>query len=186
MSKYRNLILQSAKDLLSYKSFDQITIKDICQRAGVANSTFFYHFKNKEALISCLHDNNVQQQACDLRQIISSPDLLEQTIIACSMCAINAQRSGPLLTAQYYKQRVEAKEPGNDFRRYTTEELDTACMFVARAQQAGIIKNNQPADQLAYAAIRMAHGVIIEWCASKTSFDLLQRCRELLLVIFNA
>ena len=47
MSKYRNLILESARKLFSSKHFEQVTIKEICQDAGVANSTFYYHFKTK-------------------------------------------------------------------------------------------------------------------------------------------
>ena len=48
MSKSRDMILQSAKYLLSYRSLENITVKDICQWAGVAPSTFFIILKTRK------------------------------------------------------------------------------------------------------------------------------------------
>nr|WP_278254369.1 TetR/AcrR family transcriptional regulator [Sphingobium sp. BYY-5] len=39
-------------DLLAMKPFDQITIREICARAGVHNATFFRHHTDKEALLN--------------------------------------------------------------------------------------------------------------------------------------
>lgn len=185
MSKYRNLLLQSAREIFSTKSVDQVTIKEICQHAGVANSTFYYHFKTKEKLMDCLHESDTHGQENDFLSILASPDLLEQTLSACCMCAIRAQRSGCNLTAQYYKLKLDAEEQSEAVKQRTAQEHAAAQALIQRAQQAGVIHNSSPADQLAYAAVRLTSSIIVEWCASNGAFDVLQKSRELLLVLFN-
>ncbi len=185
MSKNRDLILQSAREIFSSRNFEQVTIKEICQHAGVANSTFYYHFKTKEELMDCLRDCDARMHTPDLLNIISAPDLLEQTIAACSMCAVRAERQGCTLTAQYYKRKVDAEDPGDAVRQRSAQERATARAFIERAQQAGVIRNNRPADQLACAALHLTSSIVVEWCAQSGSFDLLERTREFLLVLFN-
>ena len=61
----------------------------------------------------------------------------------------------------------------------------TARLLIARAQQQGLIRNQSPADQLASAALCLTNGKIIIWCITDGSFDLMQKAREALLVLFN-
>ena len=49
------LALQEAMlALLERKPFDQITIRDICNEAGVHYATFFRHHQTKESLLDCI------------------------------------------------------------------------------------------------------------------------------------
>ena len=66
MSKNRDRIIQSALSLFSEKNFEDVTIKDICQKAEVANSTFYYHFKTKEELMDCLRMHDMRPRNREL------------------------------------------------------------------------------------------------------------------------
>ncbi len=57
---------QALLDLLTEKAFDQITVREICARAGVHNATFFRHHADKEALL-----NHVAQDEIDRLVAIS-------------------------------------------------------------------------------------------------------------------
>ena len=47
----RDAIRQAALDLFEDRSFGQVTVEDICERADVASSTFFRHFPTKEDVV---------------------------------------------------------------------------------------------------------------------------------------
>lgn len=185
MSKYRDLILASAREIFSSKSFEQVTIKEICSRAGVANSTFYYHFKTKEELMSCLRMTDDHPTGSDLLSILAADNLHEQVIAACTMCAERAVRNGCTLTTQYYKCRLNAEALDEEHTRLYAQESSAAQMLIARAQQKGIIRNQSPADKLAAAAIGMTNSVIINWCICDGAFDLMQSAREMLHVLFS-
>ena len=44
------LLLRALSDLLQEKPFDEIRVKDLCQRAMVHRSTFYAHFEDKRHL----------------------------------------------------------------------------------------------------------------------------------------
>ena len=184
-SKYKKSILASARKIFSEKSFEQVTIKEICQDAGVANSTFYYHFKTKEELMDCLRMKDDHPTGSDLLHILAADDLLEQVLTACTMCAARAVRNGCTLTTQYYKCRLNAEILDDARNQLYAQEAMTAKLLIARAQQQGLIRNQSPADKLASAALGLTNSKIIIWCISDGSFDLMQAAREALLVLFN-
>ncbi|MEC0371352.1 TetR/AcrR family transcriptional regulator [Paenibacillus chibensis] len=49
--KTRSAIMGALQDLLTEKSYESITIRDIVQRAGINRSTFYLHFLDKENLM---------------------------------------------------------------------------------------------------------------------------------------
>ena len=185
MSKNRDRIIESARACFSRNEFEQVTIKEICERAGVANSTFYYHFKTKEELMDYLRTHDARPLQAELLGVLAAPDPLEQAISACAMCATRAQRSGCTLAAQYYKRKLNAEREDGDMQKTHEQEYKTACLLVARAQEAGRIENRRPADELTHAAIMLSSGTVVDWCASGGAYDLMQAVRGLLLVLFG-
>lgn len=52
IQRTRKLLIQALTDLLVEKTFDEIRVKDICERAGVHRSTFYDHFEDKLHLLT--------------------------------------------------------------------------------------------------------------------------------------
>ena len=52
IQRTRKLLIQALTELLNEKTFDEIRVKDICQRAGVHRSTFYDHFEDKLHLLT--------------------------------------------------------------------------------------------------------------------------------------
>ncbi len=59
MRKTRAALNEAMLLLLEEKAFDQITIRDIAQRADIGYATFFRHFETKEALLHDLAANEI-------------------------------------------------------------------------------------------------------------------------------
>ena len=185
MSKNRDRIIESARRCFSRGEFEQVTIREICEEAGVANSTFYYHFKTKEELMDYLRTHDARPLQAELLGVLASPDPLEQAISACAMCVTRAQRSGCTLAAQYYKRKLNAEREDGDMDKTHRQEYETARLLVARAQEAGLIVNRCPADTLARAAILLSSGTVVDWCASGGAYDLMQAVRGMLLTLFG-
>lgn len=63
-SKYYNtacLMDEALLQLLEHKDFDYITVKEVCQKAGVNRSTFYLHYENMTDLLQESHDYILQQ-----------------------------------------------------------------------------------------------------------------------------
>ncbi len=45
-------IFQAAKRILKKNGYENLSIKNICEEAGVSNGSFYHHFKTKDDLLS--------------------------------------------------------------------------------------------------------------------------------------
>ena len=45
-------IFQAAKRILQKSGYEELSIKNICEEAGVSNGSFYHHFKTKDDLLS--------------------------------------------------------------------------------------------------------------------------------------
>ena len=45
-------IFQAAKRILQKKGYEELSIKNICEEAGVSNGSFYHHFRTKDDLLS--------------------------------------------------------------------------------------------------------------------------------------
>ena len=52
IQRTKKLLLDTMTDLLSEKPFDEVRVKDICERAGIHRSTFYDHFEDKYHLLT--------------------------------------------------------------------------------------------------------------------------------------
>ena len=45
-------IFRAAKQILKKQGYERLSIKNICEEAGVSNGSFYHHFKTKDDLLS--------------------------------------------------------------------------------------------------------------------------------------
>src|ERR1700722_15852544 len=57
----RDRLAQAAFDLFNERGYEQTTIDDIAERAGLGRATFFRHYRTKEDVIFPDHDQLLEQ-----------------------------------------------------------------------------------------------------------------------------
>jgi AcrR family transcriptional regulator len=57
----RDRLAQAAFDLFSERGYEQTTVDDIAERAGLGRATFFRHYRSKEDVIFPSHDQLLEQ-----------------------------------------------------------------------------------------------------------------------------
>lgn len=62
----KELILDAAEKLLETKKLSDISLAEIARTAGISKGTLYYHYKNKNEILTDLTDKYLDQQYSDL------------------------------------------------------------------------------------------------------------------------
>ena len=76
-TKSKEYILEALTQLLAEQSWDQISISQICKKAGINRGTFYLHYTDKFDLM----DKLKQEKITALLQVLDSKDLSNQDLI---------------------------------------------------------------------------------------------------------
>ncbi len=80
----KSRILDSARQLLVKRGFQDIAMDDVAREAGVAKGTLFLYYKNKDELLSAVFAALVDQLGAEFDGLIASSlqgrDLLQETV----------------------------------------------------------------------------------------------------------
>ena len=162
-------ILQSALELSRERSFDQVSVRDICKAAGITTGAFYHHFKSKEELL--------------LRGFAPLDKYMEQAV-AGHMEEPPAQRLGSILSlyahfietqgwelvSRYYQRRLASPDvPPMDPTRFTHRAmLECLC----QAGREGLLQTSHTPEWLAEFFFRHFRGIVIDWVIHRGGYPL--------------
>ncbi|HJB81222.1 TetR/AcrR family transcriptional regulator [uncultured Flavonifractor sp.] len=169
-------ILQAAMDLSRKQSFDKVSIREICQQAGITTGAFYHHFRSKEDLLSrgfapldtyleqCLAGHEDDPPALRLRRILTN-------------YAGFLENLGWELVARYYQRRLDAPDDTSsmDSSRFTLRAM-AGCL--AQAEAEGGLLPGWSAEWTADFLLRHFRGVVIDWTLHRGSYQLLSKLEQ--------
>ena len=169
-------ILQAALELARANSFDKVSVRDICQRAGITTGAFYHHFRSKEDLLSrgFAPLDRRMEEALSGRGDDTPPERLWRIL---STYAAFIQDQGWELVARYYQRRLDAPDDASsmDPTRYTLRSM-VDCLRQAEAE--GLLLPGWSVEWTADFFFRHFRGVVIDWVLHHYSYPLLPRMRE--------
>ena len=74
----REKIVDAAIELFRNNPYEQITVKDICDAAGVTRNSFYYYFENKEIVFDAIGDWCSHTAKRRLPEVFSSRSTYQQ------------------------------------------------------------------------------------------------------------
>lgn len=80
-------IEQTALSLFSKRGYNAVSIRDICKEVGIKESTIYYYFKNKQAIMDCLLgkiDQIIEEMRCRFDSTFESVHEVTET----AMCDV--------------------------------------------------------------------------------------------------
>ena len=160
-------ILQAAMDLSRKQSFDKVSIREICQQAGITTGAFYHHFRSKEDLLS--------------RGFAPLDSYLEQSLAGHEdePPALRLRRLlvGWELVARYYQRRLDAPDDtaSMDSSRFTLRAM-ASCLEQAEAE--GGLLPGWSAQWTADFLFRHFRGVVIDWALHRGSYRLLAKLEQ--------
>lgn len=175
----RQRILEAARSLFGARSFEDVTMADIAELAGVARATVFNHFPGKHALVEAITEEVLSYWAGMLGHALADQETGTPALVRALFAHMGAG------IAHYYRFyrgvfREIAKlqvglEEGSGAARARAAALERLTGLLARGQGRGELRTDMEAADLARAFDCLSNGTINQWLFEDASGPLEQR-----------
>lgn len=162
-------IFRAAKRILQKKGYEELSIKNICEEAGVSNGSFYHHFKTKDDLLSYY----IEDQPSINPDLLDLPDNVEEAKLAIIRVYLNyvdyCKELGVEFMTGYYDPKNQALNPV--IRTERPYPIVTVQTYVEKAIEAGILHLNVEIEEFTTDIRMIVIGNVFEWCLRKGDAD---------------
>ena len=159
----RTRILEAALELFRSQGIEGTTIEQICQRADVANRTFFNHFPSRRDMVRALANERVHNLHVVLAERADEPSR-DRLVRFFDDIASHLASSGPAYREVIGTMLAEA---GTGADR-SSEVYSTFLELVKDGVAAGEITDRHPPETLADVIVGSLVGGLVNWSADET------------------
>jgi AcrR family transcriptional regulator len=177
------IIKKKALQMFQKEGYSNITIDDICRAVDVAKSTFFYHYKNKDQLLSSFFDNEYQVTP-EMFEMIATSDNSWDIFWACISQTIERSiEAGSEIISQIIS---------NDLRDHTDFLITDMSRFekvyidiIRKGQEEKHFNNTNDGNFLYQSILSLIRGFLVKWCIDRGSFNLLDSIKDSLISLLE-
>jgi TetR/AcrR family fatty acid metabolism transcriptional regulator len=162
----KNRIYTAAIDLMDQKGFENLTIADISQKAGVSVGAFYHYFTSKnDILAEIFHkaDEYFSTQVISELKMSNVPDKIVEYF---DHYAKFNMASGVELTQQIFNPKIKFFIKKDRPMLVILEDL------IEEGQERNEIRADEDPEELSRFLLVMARGVVFEWSLYDGSYDL--------------
>lgn len=162
-------IFQAAKAILQRSGYENLSIKNICEEAGVSNGSFYHHFKTKDDLLSYY----IEAQPTINPELLDIPQDKESAKKAIVEVYLNyaayCKELGVDFMAGYYTPRNQALNP--DIRTERPYPIVTVQNYLEKAVEAGAISLTLSITEVVTDIRMLVIGNVFEWSMRNGEVD---------------
>ena len=165
----KDKIFRAAKKILQKQGYDHLSIKNICEEAGVSNGSFYHHFKTKDDLLSYYIEEQPSINP-NLLDLPSNTTEAKETIIEVYLNYVHyCQELGVTFMSNYYTPKNQSLNPL--IRTERPYPIVTVHDYLKRAIDAQIIKLNADLEDVTTDIRMIVIGNVFEWCLKNGDAD---------------
>lgn len=169
-------IFNAAKRILKKSGYEQLSIKNICEEAGVSNGSFYHHFKTKDDLLSYYIEEQPSINP-DLLDLPSSKEEARETIVYVYLNYVRYCRElGVEFMANYYTPKNQSLNPL--IRTERPYPIITVHNYLQKCIDAGIITLSDSLEHITTDIRMIVIGNVFEWCLKNGKADFEQNMRR--------
>lgn len=175
----KNKVFETAIELIKEKGYNNVTISQICQKAGVAKGTFYVHYKSKEDIIKESYYSDMGQFVLEQYEKLISKDKnmnikdkIEKFLIS---ELIFTNYAGHEMTCRAYVTNLteSISEDRKHFeRRGFTKDLK---LLILEGINQKVFETKQTADGIFLYLESFVRGLMASWCFSNGEFDIVEK-----------
>ncbi len=174
--KLKRQIADAAIECLREKGYENTSVQDICDRAGIVRSTFYRMFSGKKEIIRFLLENTETNRIVDIEELLAARNDFDRMWIIGSRYLDFTERFGPEVLKALYMMTLNG-DLEFLFLGHSVDEWFTR--LTANCQDTGIVRNPDPPELLGPAMVDMVYHEIYKWCCHDGDYPLRSRCRRL-------
>lgn len=163
-------IFQAAKTILQRSGYENLSIKNICEEAGVSNGSFYHHFKTKDDLLSYY----IEAQPTINPELLDIPRNKEEAITAIVGVYLNyaayCKELGVDFVSGYYTPRNQALNP--DIRTERPYPIVTVQQYLEKSVAEGAIELKLTITEVVNDIRMLVIGNAFEWAMRNGEVDI--------------
>lgn len=174
----KNKVFETAIELIRTKGYDNVTISEICEKAGVAKGTFYVHYKSKEDIIKESYYSDMSEFVLkNYKRLISEDndmsikDKIEKFLI---LEFEFTNYVGFEMTCRAYITNLTeciSKETKHFEKRDFTKELKD---LISEGINQKAFDTNQTSEEIFLYLESFVRGFMASWCFSNSEFDIVK------------
>ena len=162
-------IFCAAKSILKKQGYEALSIKNICEEAGVSNGSFYHHFKTKDDLLSYYIEEQPSINP-DYLDLPASTAEAKTTIVHVYLNYVTYCRElGVEFMANYYTPKNQSLNPL--IRTERPYPIVTVRNYLDKAVRAGVVTPRLSLDEITTDIRMIVIGNVFEWCLKNGSAD---------------
>ncbi len=162
-------IFQAAKRILQKSGYENLSIKNICEEAGVSNGSFYHHFKTKDDLLSYYIEDQPNMEP-GLLEIPQNPRTAKEAIVGVYLNYVKyCKELGVDFIAGYYTPRNQALNP--TIRTERPYPIVTVQHYLENAIQAGALTTKLSTQEIVTDIRMIVIGNVFEWAMTNGEAD---------------
>ena len=162
-------IFRAAKHILQKQGYEQLSIKNICEEAGVSNGSFYHHFKTKDDLLSYY----IEEQPSINPDLLDMPQNAAEAKAAIIQVYLNyvhyCQELGVEFMSNYYTPKNQSLN--TLIRTERPYPIVTVHNYLQKAIDADIIKPDLDLEDITTDIRMIVIGNVFEWCLKSGEAD---------------
>lgn len=169
-------IFKAAKHILQKKGYEELSIKNICEEAGVSNGSFYHHFKTKDDLLSYYIEEQPGINP-DLLDLPADAEDAKKTIIYVYINYVHyCKELGVEFMSNYYTPQNQSLNPL--IRTERPYPIITVQNYLKKCMDARIINPALSLDDLSTDIRMIVIGNVFEWCLKRGDADFEENMRR--------
>ena len=169
-------IFKAAKHILQKKGYEELSIKNICEEAGVSNGSFYHHFKTKDDLLSYYIEEQPGINP-DLLDLPADAEDAKKTIIYVYINSVHyCKELGVEFMSNYYTPKNQSLNPL--IRTERPYPIITVQNYLKKCMDARIINPALSLDDLSTDIRMIVIGNVFEWCLKRGDADFEENMRR--------
>lgn len=162
-------IFQAAKRILQKNGYENLSIKNICEEAGVSNGSFYHHFKTKDDLLSYYIEDQPSMNS-DLLEIPKNIEEAKNAIVGVYLnYAKYCRELGVEFIAGYYTPHNQALNP--TIRTERPYPIVTVQHYLEKAVAANAIGLKLSIADIVTDIRMLVIGNVFEWAMTNGQAD---------------
>jgi AcrR family transcriptional regulator len=168
----RQKLVDAALELFFERGYDNVTVDDICGKAGVSKGAFYGHFKSKDQAVveEFLKVDDYYQEM--LPQILQEKTYVDKGIAFVRLALRYIASQGEMVMKIAYSSQISPGRKASPIAYGDRMLYRVVESLVKEAQEAGEVRQDLDSAEIAQVIIRSIRGIVYEWCLQDGGFDL--------------